>query len=189
MRIESTTLPGVVLIETAAYCDDRGYFLETWNQSRYADAGLSVDFAQDNLSYSRKGVIRGLHLQEPHPQGKLIHVLQGTIFDVAVDVRVGSPTFLQWVGVTLSAENRRQVFVPPGFAHGFSVMSDDALVVYKCTEVYRPLCELSVLWNDPKLAIRWPIAEPILSDKDRAAPRIEEIPVDRLPKYTGEPAS
>lgn len=183
MRILNTDLPGVVTVEPAVYRDARGYFTETWHRERYREAGLPGDFVQDNVSYSVKGVIRGLHLQEPYPQGKLIQVLEGEVFDVAVDVRVGSPNFLAWVGVTLSSENHRQVFVPPGFAHGFAVLSEFALVVYKCTEAYRPECEMSLLWDDPKLAIRWPLEAPVLSVKDLAAPRIDDIPRDRLPSY------
>ncbi|MHC5544123.1 dTDP-4-dehydrorhamnose 3,5-epimerase, partial [Singulisphaera rosea] len=175
MKIESTDLPGVVILEPPVYDDSRGYFTETWKQSKFAEAGLPTDFAQDNLSYSLGGVLRGLHYQEPHPQGKLIYVLQGEIFDVAVDIRPGSPTFRRWVGVTLSVENHRQVYIPPGFAHGFVVTSDAAMVVYKCTASYRPDCDRSVAWDDPELAIRWPVASPILSAKDQVAPRLADV--------------
>jgi dTDP-4-dehydrorhamnose 3,5-epimerase len=182
MNVSSTELPGVIVIEPRVYQDSRGHFIETWNRARYAEAGLPSDFVQDNLSFSTRGVLRGLHLQHPHPQGKLIHVLHGEVFDVAVDVRVGSPTFGRWVGETLSAGNRRQIYVPPGFAHGFAVTGDSALVVYKCTEGYRPQCELSLKWDDPVLAIRWPVAEPVVSGKDSDAPRLDEV-IDRLPRY------
>jgi dTDP-4-dehydrorhamnose 3,5-epimerase len=185
MNVLKTEIPGVLLFETDVYRDVRGYFSETWNRSRYADAGLDVNFVQDNVSFSLKGVLRGLHLQEPYPQGKLVHVLQGEIFDVAVDIRVGSPTFRRWVGATLSSENRRQIYVPPGFAHGFAVVSENALVVYKCTDIYRPASEMSLLWNDPELAVEWPVAEPIISAKDLAAPTLAQVPPDRLPKYLG----
>ncbi len=185
MKVLNTEIPGVLLFEPPVFRDARGYFSETWNRVRYAEAGLDVDFFQDNVSYSVKGVLRGLHLQEPHPQGKLVHALEGEIFDVAVDVRVGSPTFLRWVGASLSSDNRRQIYVPPGFAHGFAVLSDTALVVYKCTEIYRPQSEMSLLWNDPKLAIDWPVTDPIISPKDLAAPTLDDVPVERLPKYVG----
>ncbi len=186
MKIQSTTLPEVVTVEPTVYRDDRGYFLETWSRAKYSEVGLPGEFAQDNLSYSRKGVLRGLHLQEPNPQGKLIHVLEGEIFDVAVDVRVGSPTFLQWVGVTLSAENRRQVYVPPGFAHGFAVVSEGAFVVYKCTTPYSPKSELTIRWDAPEVGITWPIADPILSIKDGEAPTLDALR-DKLPRYRSEP--
>jgi dTDP-4-dehydrorhamnose 3,5-epimerase len=180
MQILKTKLPGAVIIEPDVFGDSRGFFLETWNRERYAAAGLAVDFVQDNLSFSRRGTLRGLHFQNPRAQGKLVSVLIGEVYDVAVDIRHGSPTFSQWVGVSLTSENKRQFYVPPGFAHGFCVTSETALFAYKCTELYAPGAEGSVLWNDPDLGIDWPIAEPLLSEKDRAAPRLREIAPKRF---------
>lgn len=180
MRIVETTLPGVVIIEPDVFGDARGYFQETWNRARYSAIGLDVDFVQDNLSFSRRGILRGLHYQNPLAQGKLVSVLMGEVFDVAVDIRHGSPTFGRWMGVTLSAENKRQFYVPPGFAHGFCVTSETALFAYKCTEFYNPQYERSILWNDPDLGIDWPLSEPLLSEKDRRASRLKDIPRDML---------
>jgi len=165
------------------YGDARGFFMETWHQQRYAAAGLPASFVQDNLSWSKKGTLRGLHFQHPHAQGKLVFVLQGEVFDVAVDIRNGSPTFGQWVGVTLSADNKRQLFLPAGFAHGFCVTSETALFAYKCTDFYHPQAEGGVIWDDPGLGIEWPIDTPLLSAKDRSYPRLTELPPERLPQY------
>lgn len=176
-------LPGVLLFEPRIFRDDRGYFLETWSRSRYADAGLPSDFVQDNLSCSRRGVLRGLHYQHPRAQGKFVSVLRGEVFDVAVDIRAGSPTFGQWEGFALSAENGRQLYVPEGYAHGFVVTSEDALFSYKCTAPYDPSSEGSVAWDDPELGISWPVAAPILAAKDAAAPCLRAIPEGRLPAY------
>jgi dTDP-4-dehydrorhamnose 3,5-epimerase len=176
MRVLETKLPGAVIVEPDVFGDARGYFLETWNRKRYAAAGLDVDFVQDNLSFSQRGTLRGLHFQNPGTQGKLVSVLIGEVYDVAVDVRHGSPSFGQWIGVALSAENKRQFYVPPGFAHGFCVTSETALFAYKCTDFYNPETEGSVLWNDPELGIDWPIKEPLLSKKDAIAPRLSSIP-------------
>jgi dTDP-4-dehydrorhamnose 3,5-epimerase len=183
VKVEPSTLPGVLLIEPKVYGDDRGFFLETWHRERYVAAGIALPFVQDNLSRSARGVLRGLHLQNPHPQGKLVAVLEGTVFDVAVDVRVGSPHFGEWVGYELSADNHRQLWVPPGFAHGFCVTSDHAKVAYKCTDFYHREGEMSVAWNDPALGIDWPVREPVLSTKDAAAPTLAEIDRERLPAY------
>lgn len=172
-RIE-TKLPGVLIIEPRVFGDQRGFFMETWQQDRYEQAGLPGRFVQDNLSRSRRGVLRGLHYQDPNPQGKLVYVLLGEVFDVAVDIRPDSPTFGDWVGVTLSAENKRQFFVPEGFAHGFCVVSDEALFAYKCTNLYNPAGEGSILWNDPDIGIEWPIDSPVLADKDARAPRLKD---------------
>lgn len=180
-----TRLPGVLLIQTPVYRDSRGHFLEVWKAPKYTDAGIPEQFVQDNLSFSTRGVLRGLHYQNPCPQGKLVCVLQGTIYDVVVDVRRGSPTFGQWDGFTLDAELGQQVYVPEGYAHGFAVTSDVALVLYKCTDIYQPGSEGSVLWNDPDLGISWPVAAPMLSDKDRAAPCLARIPPENLPRWTG----
>jgi dTDP-4-dehydrorhamnose 3,5-epimerase len=183
MNVRETKLPGVVVFEPAAYRDDRGYLTEVWNQKRYEQAGLGVGFVQDNLSSSRRGVLRGLHYQWPAAQGKLVSVLHGEVFDVAVDIRAGSETFGQWVGVTLSSENKHQIYVPPGFAHGFAVLSETALVLYKCTEFYTPSDEGSILWNDPAIAIDWPISDAILAPKDAAAPTLSNVAPGRLPTF------
>ena len=185
MNIIPTSLPEVVVVEPKVFGDARGFFMETFNRDRYGAAGLPSAFVQDNVSCSAQGVLRGLHYQEPHPQGKLLFVLQGAIFDVAVDIRRGSPSFGRWVGVTLSSENKRQLYVPPGFAHGFRVTSDTALVIYKCTEIYRPEAEHGVRWDDPQIGVEWPAGQPHLSDKDRRAPLLSEIPPDELPDYRG----
>jgi dTDP-4-dehydrorhamnose 3,5-epimerase len=185
MNIIPTSLPEVVVVEPKVFGDARGFFMETFNRDRYGAAGLPSAFVQDNVSCSARGVLRGLHYQEPHPQGKLLFVLQGAIFDVAVDIRRGSPSFGRWVGVTLSSENKRQLYVPPGFAHGFRVTSDTALVIYKCTEVYRPEAEHGVRWDDPQIGVEWPAGQPLLSDKDRRAPLLGEVPPDELPDYRG----
>jgi dTDP-4-dehydrorhamnose 3,5-epimerase len=177
-----TTLPGVLIFEPDVFGDARGFFLETYNRARYEKHGLPA-FVQDNLSYSERGVLRGLHFQHPKAQGKLVSVLQGEVFDVAVDVRVGSPSFGEWTGVYLSGENKRQLYVPEGFAHGFVVTGDAALFHYKCTACYSPQTERSVLWNDPEIGIEWPVDEPALSAKDRAALPLGEIPAERLPRY------
>jgi len=175
MRCVPTDLAEVLLIEPDVHRDERGFFLETYHARKYQTAGIPGVFVQDNHSRSVRGTLRGLHAQRQRPQGKLIRVLQGEIFDVAVDIRRGSPTFRRWVGVHLSAENFRQVYVPPGFAHGFCVMSDTAEVAYKCTELYDSSDEFGVRWNDPAIGIAWPVSEPLLSDKDRAAPVLAEL--------------
>ncbi len=183
MNVVETDLPGVLIIEPKVFGDERGFFMESWNGRRYEEAGLPGRFVQDNLSLSARGVLRGLHFQNPQPQGKLVSALRGEVFDVAVDIRVGSPTFGEWTGVTLSAENKRQFYVPEDFAHGFVVTSEAALFFYKCTDYYSPASEGIVLWNDPEIGIEWPIAEPILSDRDRAASPLHEMPEDSLPRY------
>ena len=185
MNVIPTRLPGVLILEPKVYRDPRGHFFETWHRDRYAEAGLPSGFVQDNLSFSGGGVLRGLHLQNPSPQAKLISVPEGAVFDVAVDVRVGSPTFGQWAGEFLSGENRRQFFVPAGFAHGFVVTGDHALVTYKCDAFYAPGGEMTVLWNDPDLAIAWPATDPILSTKDREGLRLRDVPTNRLPRFEG----
>ena len=182
MKIRATAIPDVLLVEPAVFRDDRGFFLETYHAAKYADAGLGARFVQDNHSKSSRGTLRGLHAQEQHPQGKLVRVVEGGVFDVAADIRRGSPTFGQWVGEYLSADNFRQLYVPPGFVHGFYVVTETAQVEYKCTDVYHPNDELSVVWDDPQLGIVWPASDPLLSAKDRAAPRLDEIE-NRLPVY------
>jgi dTDP-4-dehydrorhamnose 3,5-epimerase len=182
MKVIPTQLDGVVLIEPQVFRDDRGRFLETYSERAFAEAGLPTRFAQDNLSYSKKGVLRGLHYQHPVGQGKLVWVVQGQVFDVAVDIRRGSPTFRQWFGAVLSAENHRRLYIPEGFAHGFYVTSDEAIFSYKCTNLYHPKMDGSILWNDPEIGIEWPLAgEPMLSAKDASAARLREITADRLP--------
>jgi dTDP-4-dehydrorhamnose 3,5-epimerase len=183
VNVHPTALPGVLLLEPRVFRDARGHFLESWRQDRYHAAGLPERFVQDNLSRSVRGVVRGLHLQNPHAQGKLVSVLFGEVFDVAVDVRAGSPSFGRWVGETLSAENARQLYVPEGFAHGFMVTSPEAVFLYKCTRAYSPEDELTVRWDDPDLGIAWPLRDAILADRDRGAPRLREIPLERLPAY------
>ncbi|MHB1126541.1 MAG: dTDP-4-dehydrorhamnose 3,5-epimerase [Bacillota bacterium] len=185
MKIIETQLPGVVIIEPQVFGDTRGFFMETWNQERYAESGLPYRFVQDNLSYSARGVLRGLHFQNPQPQGKLVYVLQGEVFDVAVDIRLGSTTFGQWAGVVLSSENKRQFYVPEGFAHGFCVTSEAALFAYKCTDFYNPKTEVGILWNDPDIGIKWPVKDPVLSTKDQANFTLEKAPRDRLPRFGG----
>jgi dTDP-4-dehydrorhamnose 3,5-epimerase len=181
VKVSETSLPGVLLIEPKVFGDDRGFFLETFHQKRYAEGGISLPFVQDNWSRSVRGTLRGLHFQDPNPQGKLVQVVAGAVFDVAVDVRVGSPAFGKWVGYELTAENKRQLWVPPGFAHGFCVLSDTADFVYKCTALYSPEHDRGVQWNDPEIGIAWPIREPLLSKKDAALPRLNAAPV--LPRF------
>jgi dTDP-4-dehydrorhamnose 3,5-epimerase len=183
VNVVETDLPGVLIVEPKVFGDERGFFMETWNGRRYEDAGLPDRFVQDNLSYSSYGVLRGLHFQNPQPQGKLVSVLRGEVFDVAVDIRVGSPSFGRWTGVTLSDTNKRQFYVPEDFAHGFVVTSEAALFFYKCTNYYAPSSEGIILWNDPEIGIEWPTDAPILSDRDRAAPPLHEIPEGSLPRY------
>ena len=181
MKIRETSLPSVFVIEPAVFADERGFFMETWRLDRFRDIGIDVPFVQDNHSRSSRGVLRGLHFQEPHAQGKLIRCVRGSVFDVAVDVRVGSPTFSRWFGVDLTEENRLMLWVPPGFAHGFLTLSDVADVTYKCTDYYDPSSERSILWNDPDIGIEWPKGEARLSKKDATAPRLEGAEV--LPSY------
>jgi dTDP-4-dehydrorhamnose 3,5-epimerase len=181
MNVRRTVLPEVMVVEPRCFPDNRGYFMESYNAGRYAEAGIADTFVQDNLSFSSRGVLRGLHFQHPFDQAKLVHALQGEIFDVAVDVRVGSPNFGRWVGEVLSAGNRRQLYIPTGFAHGFVVLSETALVSYKCSETYRPEAEQSVLWSDRELGIKWPIDDVILSVKDAAAAPLLAIDRGRLP--------
>jgi dTDP-4-dehydrorhamnose 3,5-epimerase len=184
MRTVPTALPGVVVVEPVVHRDSRGFFLETYNERRYREAGITATFVQDNHSRSARGTVRGLHFQVRRLQGKLVRAVAGEMFDVAVDVRRGSPAFGRWVGVHLSAENFRQIYVPPGFAHGFCVLSEVGEVEYKCTELYEAADELVIAWNDPEIGVEWPVKEPLLSAKDKAAPRLAEV-LDRLPAYGG----
>jgi dTDP-4-dehydrorhamnose 3,5-epimerase len=183
VKVIQTSLPGLVLLEPVVFGDARGFFFETWNAERYAAQGLPSSFVQSNVSSSSKGVLRGLHYQWPRPQGKLVTVLQGEVYDVAVDIRRGSPTFGRWEAFILSGENRRQLWIPPGFAHGFAVLSDDALFNYLCTDVYVKEADASVRWNDADIAVDWPISAPTLSSKDEQAPFLQDIPAERLPVY------
>ncbi len=179
------SLPGLILIEPEVFRDERGFFLETYHQKKYVAGGIEKPFVQDNRSHSKRGVLRGLHYQLRHPQGKMLYVTRGEIFDVSVDIRRGSPTFGKWDGVYLSSENNRQVFVPEGFAHGFCVISETADVMYKCTDFYHPDDEFGVLWSDPAIGIEWPVAEPLLSPKDRQYSPLKNIPDELLPVYPG----
>jgi len=184
MNVIPTKLPGVVVVEPRVFRDDRGHFLETWSVARYGPLGLPTVFEQDNLSCSVPGVLRGLHYQFPTAQGKLVGVALGEVFDVAVDIRVGSPTFGQWVGETLTAESGRQLYIPPGFAHGFLVTGGGpAVFSYKCTTGYDPTGQCSILWDDPDIGIEWPGGTPLLSLKDAEAPRLRDVPESRLPRF------
>jgi dTDP-4-dehydrorhamnose 3,5-epimerase len=175
MRVLPTGLPGVLLVEPDVFRDARGYFLETFHGRKYREAGIPYSFVQDNQSRSLRGTLRGMHAQLKNPQGKLMRVLQGEIFDVAVDIRPGSPMFGKWTGANLSAESFRQMFIPPGFAHGFCVLSESADVAYSCTDFYDRSDEIGFRWNDPAVAIAWPIDRPLLSEKDAALPTLAEL--------------
>ena len=175
MRFVPTDLPDVILVEPEVHRDQRGFFLETYHQRKYAEGGIAGPFVQDNHSRSVKGTLRGLHAQRQYPQGKLVRAVEGEMFDVAVDIRPASATFGRWVGVRLSGENFRQLYIPPGFAHGFCVLSDIVHVEYKCTDFYRPEDEIGVAWDDPDIGIAWPLAEPVISAKDRGLPRLRDL--------------
>ncbi len=182
MKVIKTKIPELLIIEPKVFGDIRGSFMGTWQMSRYQEIGIHAPFVQDNLSFSTRGVLRGLHYQYPHSQGKLVSVVLGEVFDVAVDIRLDSATFGQWTGVFLSSENHRQLWVPPGFAHGFCVVSDVAYFTYKCTDIYSPKDEGGMAWDDPDISIEWPITEHILSEKDKQYPRLRDIPLERLPR-------
>jgi dTDP-4-dehydrorhamnose 3,5-epimerase len=181
MMIRDAPLAGVKIIEPDRFEDDRGWFMEVWNAERYRAAGLDVHFVQSNVSSSRRGVLRGMHFQYPDGQGKLVTVLEGSIFDAVVDVRRGSATFARWYGCELSVDNRHQLWVPEGFAHGFLVLSDSAVVHYNCTSVYSGGADRSLAWNDPAVGIEWPAAPRTISAKDRSAPALASIPAHHLP--------
>lgn len=184
MKVTSTDIPGLLIIEPNMHGDDRGFFYEAFQAKRYAEHGINLPFVQDNISRSQQNVLRGLHHQRQHTQGKLVWVTQGRVFDVIVDIRRGSPAFGKWVGVTLDATKINQVYVPPGCAHGFCVLSDHADFIYKCTDYYDKASEISIAWNDPDIAIDWPITENLmLSEKDKNAPRLNDIPESMLPQY------
>lgn len=186
MNVIKTDIEDVLIFEPKVFGDKRGFFMETWSLNRYTEAGLNAEFVQDNVSSSAKGVLRGLHYQYPQPQGKLVQVLRGEVLDVAVDIRVGSPTFGKAVTCVLSEDNHRQFYIPEGFAHGFCVMSELALFSYKCTDFYNPKTEGGVLWNDPDLGIKWPVDNPSLSEKDQSCQCLKDIPKDQLPVYEGQ---
>ncbi len=181
MKLRETSLPGAVVIEYQQFSDARGYFLELYHESKLQELGFQHRFVQDNTSFSLNGVLRGLHFQWPNPQGKLVTCLMGRVWDIAVDIREGSPTFGQWHAEMLDSESPSAFYVPEGFAHGFCVVSETALVHYKCTEVYRPECDSGIAWNDPELAIPWPSEHPTLSEKDRALPKLADLAPERRP--------
>ncbi len=183
MNVTKTKLPGALILEPRVFGDPRGYFFESYNALRYQEAGIKEVFVQDNVIFSRKGVLRGLHWQKPYSQGKLVSVATGTVVDIAVDIRHGSPTFGQWVAVELSEENHRQFYIPAGFAHGFCVISETAHFVYKCTETYHPEYEHTIMWNDPDLNINWPISTPQISEKDQKGVRLRDISPEKLICY------
>lgn len=185
MNFTPLEIPDVVLVEPDVFGDARGFFMETFHAAKYTAAGLPGAFVQDNFSFSRRGILRGLHFQLRQPQGKLVYAARGAIFDVAVDLRRGSPTFGRWVGRTLSGENHFQMYIPEGFAHGFCVLSDEAEVMYKCTALYDPSDDRGILWNDPDVAVAWPVAQPSLSGKDQRLPRLRDMRPEQLP---GPPA-
>lgn len=181
MNVLPTALPGVLIVEPKVWRDDRGYFFEVYHAKKGREKGLPYEFVQDNESFSQRGTLRGLHAQLTKPQGKLVRVIEGAVLDVAVDIRRGSPTFGRWVAVELSAENFRQLYVPPGFAHGFSVLSETAKMGYKCTDFYDPSDEIGILWSDPALGIDWRVKDPVLSKKDAVYPTLAQAP--KLPDY------
>ncbi len=180
MNVIPGKLQGLLVIEPKAFGDARGFFMETWNLRKYQEAGIRVPFVQDNISVSRRGALRGLHFQNPNPQGKLVSVWQGEVLDLVVDIRLRSATFGKWEAVQLSSENRRQFYIPPGFAHGFLVLSETAMFHYKCTEFYSPKDEVTIRWNDPDVGIHWPVPEPIVSEKDTKGLLLKELPRNRL---------
>lgn len=183
MKVIETALPGALILEPQVFGDARGFFYESYNKAKWIEAGIDADFVQSNVSRSACGVLRGLHYQWPNPQGKLVSVLEGEVYDVAVDIRRGSPTFGQSVGVMLTADNHRHFWVPEGFAHGFCVLSEFATFTYQCTALYDPKADAGIRWNDAALAIDWPLSEPLLSDKDGKTPLLEDVPPERLPVY------
>jgi len=186
VKVITTTLPGVLVLEPKVFGDARGFFLEIWQAERYREAGLPAQFVQDNHSRSRRGVLRGLHYQLVQPQGKLVWVTRGAVFDVAVDIRQGSPHFGRWFGCVLDDENHRQLYIPPGFAHGFCVMSEEADFFYKCTDYYHPQSERGIAWDDPDIGIEWPLQDVALSAKDQQNRRLSAQSAEDLPQYQDE---
>jgi len=183
MKVVETELPGCLVLEPQVFGDARGFFYESFNRDKLVAAGLDLQFVQGNVSQSARGVLRGLHYQWPKPQGKLVSVLDGEVWDVAVDIRRGSPTFGRWTAVVLSAENKRHFWIPEGFAHGFVVLSETALFTYLCTETYDRAADAAIRWDDAQLAVDWPVRSPLVSDKDAAAPFLDAVPADRLPTF------
>ena len=183
MKVIETSLPGVVVVEPAVHGDARGFFYESYNAEKYKAAGLDLHFVQSNVSRSAHGVLRGLHYQWPKPQGKLVSVLEGEVYDVAVDIRAGSPTFGRWAAAILSADNKRHFWVPEGFAHGFAVLSEFATFTYLCTALYDRAADASIRWNDAEIAVDWPLSKPLLSEKDEGAPFLRDVPAGKLPRY------
>lgn len=183
MKVLPTDLPGCVVFEPRVFADDRGWFYESFNRDKLAEHGLQPNFVQGNVSSSSRGVLRGLHYQWPRPQGKYVSVIEGEVWDVAVDIRRGSPHFGRWAGVVLSAENRRHLWIPEGFAHGFVTLSERAVFTYLCTDTYDASADACIRWDDPQLAIDWPVSMPSLSDKDARAPTLEQVAEERLPRY------
>ena len=186
VKVTPLDIPGALLIEPSLFRDRRGLFCETFHAQRYVEAGLTDQFVQDNFSRSVRGTLRGLHYQQPHAQGKLVMAVEGTIYDVVVDIRKGSPTYGTWQGFELSSDNYRQLYIPPGCAHGFCVTSEEAAVLYKCTDFYSPSDERGVIWNDPALRISWPVSMPLLSPKDQAYPSLATTEHE-LPVYSSSP--
>src|SRR6185312_10182115 len=184
MKVIETALPGALVLEPQVFGDARGFFYESYNEAKYRAAGVDHRFVQSNVSRSARGVLRGLHYQWPNLQGKLVGVLEGEVYDVAVDIRRGSPTFGRWTAAMLTVENKRQFWIPEGFAHGFCVVSDYATFVYQCTALYDRAADAGIRWNDAQLAIDWPVAEPLLSDKDKGTPFLADVPPEQLPAYS-----
>ena len=184
MKVIETALPGCVVIEPHVHGDARGYFYESFHAAKFRQHGLDLRFEQSNISRSASGVLRGLHYQFPNPQGKLVSVLEGEVYDVAVDIRVGSPTFGRWAAAVLSADNKRHFWIPEGFAHGFAVLSENATFAYQCTRLYEHAADASVRWNDGDIGIDWPLSAPLLSDKDQRAPFLRDVPPEKLPRFS-----
>jgi dTDP-4-dehydrorhamnose 3,5-epimerase len=189
MEIIQTPIPDLLVIQPRSFEDPRGFFLETFQAERYENTGIAGPFVQDNHSRSTAGVLRGLHFQKNHPQGKLVYVVRGAVYDLSVDLRTGSPTYGRWYGTTLSDENHRQMYVPPGFAHGFCVLSESVDFIYKCTDYYHPDDEGGLLWNDPDLAVEWPVESPILAPRDMGFPKLKELGPEDLPQVEYKGAS
>jgi dTDP-4-dehydrorhamnose 3,5-epimerase len=183
MKVIETSLPGVLVVEPQVFKDPRGFFYESYNEGKFVKAGIHANFVQTNVSRSARGVLRGLHYQWPNPQGKLVSVLDGEVYDVAIDIRRGSPTFGQWTAVVLTADNHRHMWIPEGFAHGFCVLSESATFTYQCTALYEPASDASIAWNDAAIGIDWPISQPLISDKDAKAPLLANVAADRLPLF------
>jgi len=183
MKIIETDIQGVLIIEPDAFGDKRGFFMESWQKERYCNAGITSNFVQDNISFSTSGILRGLHFQFENAQAKLVQVVKGEVYDVAVDIRYGSPTFGKYVSVRLSGDNKKQLFVPEGFAHGFCVLSEEAFFIYKCSNYYAPESEAGILWSDPDIAIDWPVNKPFLSEKDTKYPCLKDMSEKVLPLY------